>query len=63
MSGQLLFLFSRHGTKALSQQTEKETVYVFMNSALLSKFIHSLIKMNKKGYVLVNQLPEIIGEF
>jgi len=63
MSGQLLFLFSRHGTKALSQQTEKETVYVFMNSALLSKFIHSFIKMNKKGYVLVNQLPEIIGEF
>ena len=40
--------FSRHGTKALSQRTEKETIYVFMNSALLSKLIHSLIKMNKK---------------
>lgn len=62
-SGQLPFLFARHVTKALSQWTEKETIYVFMNSALLSKLNHSLIKRNRKGYVLVNQLPEVIGEF
>lgn len=43
--------FSRLRTKALCQQTGKETIYVFMNSALFSKLIHSLIKMNstKKG--------------
>lgn len=54
-SGQLLFLYSRYGTKALSQQTERETIYVFMNSALLSKLIHSLIKMNSTKRVCFGQ--------